>query len=83
MTAEEKENLKHYRGREIDFGEKYAEMIEYAKKALIANNITYININNEPAYSEINDTLFVDTVHLNAKGHLIIAKILSDYLSKK
>ena len=44
-------------------------------------NIPFIDINDEPEFSENSQTLFFDVVHPNELGHKIIAKIINDKLS--
>jgi hypothetical protein len=61
--------------------EKYKWLIGGAKKVFQEKHIPFIDINDEPAFSENPQTLFFDVVHPNEAGHKIIASILNRALS--
>jgi hypothetical protein len=61
--------------------ERYKLFINGAKKVFQEKKIPFIDINNEPEFSENLQTLFFDVVHPNELGHKIIANILNRALS--
>ncbi len=63
--------------------ERYKALINEGKKFFEAKNISFIDINAEPGFSENPQTLFYDVVHPNELGHDIIAKIINQLLVKR
>lgn len=62
---------------------KYTKLIHNAKLFCKENNIAYMDINEEPKFSENSKTLFYDIVHPNEQGHKIIAELINDILISK
>jgi hypothetical protein len=60
---------------------RYKLLIAGAKKAFQEKGIPFIDINDEPEFSENSQTLFFDVVHPNEMGHRIIATILNRALA--
>jgi GDSL-like Lipase/Acylhydrolase len=60
---------------------RYKLLISGARKIFQEKNIPFIDINDEPEFSENPQTLFFDVVHPNELGHKIIANILNHALS--
>jgi len=63
--------------------EKYRELIAVAKDSFRGSSIAYIDINEEPEFSENPETLFYDAVHPNPAGHEIIAKLINRKLNSE
>jgi GDSL-like Lipase/Acylhydrolase len=61
--------------------ERYQWFISRAKRVFEEKHIPFIDINDEPEFSENPQTLFFDVVHPNEFGHKIIANILHHALS--
>jgi lysophospholipase L1-like esterase len=85
LSNEEKEALESWNSRfayhDKKISERYKMLISEAKKIFQEKNIAYIDINSEPEFTEIPQTLFYDVVHPNELGHEIIAKIINHALS--
>jgi GDSL-like Lipase/Acylhydrolase len=61
--------------------ERYKLFISGARKIFQEKNIPFIDINDEPEFSENPQTVFFDVVHPNELGHRIIAHIINHALS--
>ena len=60
--------------------ERYRDLLAAAGEFCAENNIPYIDINEEPEFSENSQTLFYDVVHPNPAGHAIIAELIGKKL---
>jgi hypothetical protein len=85
LSKDEKEALETW-GSRFGYGERkislrYKQFIREAKKILQEKNIPFIDINDEPEFTENHETLFFDAIHPNELGHKIIAKIINHKLS--
>ncbi len=58
--------------------QKYKIMIKEAKKFCKAKRIDFMDICEIPEFNDNEITLFSDPVHMNEKGHQIVARIISD-----
>jgi hypothetical protein len=56
--------------------EKYNKLTTEAKRIFQQKNITFIDINDAPEFTENPQTVFFDVVHPNALGHELIARII-------
>jgi GDSL-like Lipase/Acylhydrolase len=84
MSQDEIEILKSWnKFKYLDqkISEKYMMFISNAKMVFQERNIAFIDINNEPEFSDSSQTLFLDVIHPNELGHEIIAKIINRALS--
>ena len=68
--------------KNCDFQKRYKKLIQYTTEKLDEQHIRYIDITNAPEYIAENETIFIDIVHLNAKGHALMADIIDTYLYK-
>jgi hypothetical protein len=62
---------------------RYKRLIDGAKQFFQEKSILYIDINDEPLFSQNPATVFFDVVHPNELGHDIIAQIINRVLSEK
>ena len=62
--------------------ERYRKLITEAKHAFQKKKITFIDINDEPEFSENPQTVFFDVVHPNELGHELIARIIHRVLDE-
>src|SRR5215831_14987802 len=85
ISEDEKKSLESWniRFKYLDrkIPEIYKLLISGTKKVLHEKNISFIDINDEPEFSENIQTLFFDVVHPNELGHKIIAKIINRAIS--
>jgi lysophospholipase L1-like esterase len=56
--------------------ERYNKLITEAKRAFQKKKIMFIDMNDEPEFSENPQTIFFDVVHPNELGHELIARII-------
>jgi GDSL-like Lipase/Acylhydrolase len=85
LSANEKEVLESWSSKFGYFDKKiplrYKLLIGGAREAFQEKGIPFIDMNEEPEFSENPQTLFFDVVHPNELGHKIIANILNRALS--
>jgi hypothetical protein len=85
LSENEKEVLESWNSRfgylDRKIPSRYKVFISGARKVFQEKNIPFIDINDEPEFSENPQTLFFDVVHPNELGHRIIANILNQALS--
>src|SRR5262249_24156369 len=85
ISEDEKKSLESWniRFKYLDrkIPEIYKLLISGTKKVLHERKISFIDINDEPEFSENIQTLFFDVVHPNELGHKIIAKIINRAIS--
>jgi GDSL-like Lipase/Acylhydrolase len=62
---------------------RYKELISEATKSFQERSIPYIDINDEPEFTENSKTLFFDVIHPNELGHEVIARIIHRTLLEK
>jgi hypothetical protein len=85
LSKDEKKALEtwshQFRYLERKIPSRYKLLISRAGKIFHEKRIPFIDINEEPEFSENPETLFFDVVHPNELGHKIIANILNRTLS--
>jgi GDSL-like Lipase/Acylhydrolase len=85
LSDNEKEVLESWSSRfgylDKKIPSRYKLLVSGARKIFQEKNIPFIDINDEPDFSENPQTLFFDVVHPNDLGHKIIADILHHALS--
>ena len=58
-------------------------MITQAKNHFREKSISFIDINEQPEFTETPQTVFFDVVHPNGLGHELIARIINRVLEEK
>jgi hypothetical protein len=61
--------------------ERYKQLIKRAKIIFLERGISFLDINEEPEFSENPRTVFFDVVHPNELGHQVIANIINHALA--
>ncbi|MFH0870509.1 MAG: hypothetical protein V1866_05640 [archaeon] len=74
------EDWKFVHGYTDKFPEEYAKMIERTERILEERHIAFINIAKDARYLSENQTMYIDPVHFNERGHALIAMIILDKL---
>jgi hypothetical protein len=67
----------------IDITNRYKSLIVEAKNRFIERSIAFIDINEQPEFTDTPDTVFFDVVHPNGLGHELIAHIINRVLEEK
>jgi hypothetical protein len=63
--------------------ERYMNLVEGAKSQFQERNISFIDINAQPEFTDNPRTVFFDVVHPNELGHELIARIINRALEEK
>ena len=72
-----------HRGTHDRFVEQYDAMVTRTRAFCEARRIAYLDLNQSPHFRDEADALFLDAVHLNAKGHGLVADLVSDRLRQR
>ena len=62
------------------FSPLYQEYVNELEQFLKEQNINYINLNSSTTFMHSQNSLFIDSIHLNEAGGSIVAKIIFKYL---
>jgi hypothetical protein len=65
---------------ENEFPRLYKRLITQSKNILTKKGIDFIDINDNSAYKNNPNTLFIDFVHLNKSGNQIVARIINEHI---
>jgi lysophospholipase L1-like esterase len=63
------------------FPERYARLVETARRRCDQLNIRYIDLVSSGVFVESSEELFKDTVHINRRGHQLVAESILDHLA--
>lgn len=61
------------------------EKIKLLRQKLIENNLRFLDLNSEfkKRQENIKDDLFLDEIHFNDKGSILVSEIIKEYIDKK